>query len=342
MHYESTHLVDAWGAAVERPLLEALQTACTQARLTLKTVIPTASVLGWTLATPVPVLTSRLRQVAKRPATGATTIVVVDLAWSDGASTYALRYSGQKLVKTRRLGNSSAPDALAGLPDQLARALGPGNHCYAGAYAAATHGHREPIVWRIVPEKSLPGLNRRMRTAAACFLTGTIMAFASTPVAATFAALRATHHLRAIARERTRALEITDSLHTVTSALQDVAAFSRQRHVVIPLLAALTAMLPAQTALTAFHIDSGGGTLTAVTPTSSDLVGGLGRVPAIVGPELIGPVTLETAPPSHNALPPQTGGPARALNRVTIRFQLAPEAWALASSPTSASHSGAR
>jgi hypothetical protein len=320
---------DAWAAAAEQPLLESLELACHDAHIRLRAIVPAAAVLGPALAgtcwttDPEPATPRRsIRMKTDAPgATGApTTTIVVWPARSDAGTAQAATYAAGRLVALQPLRHLPTDVARTVLHDAASAALGADGWRFAAAYGAAVLGHREAIAWRPLARDRANVSAVRMRTAAAVCALAIIAAAFSPGVAATLAATRAAHHLHAVAVRRQEALRASDSINQVTTALREVTTFADDRYSVTVLLAQFTQMLPPQTALVAFHADSSGGTLVAITPSASTLLTSLEHVPGIAAPELVGPVTSEAIQPPSAGAKATVSHP---LDRVTVRFRLA-------------------
>jgi hypothetical protein len=109
-------------------------------------------------------------------------------------------------------------------------------------------------------------------------------------------------------QDRRRAASDTErELERVTQALAEAAAFDADRYSPTLLLADLTAALPQGSAVVAFTADTANGSVVALAPRAAAVVQPLEKVPGIVAPEIVGPVTREALA-------------GRDLERVTIRF----------------------
>ena len=81
----------------------------------------------------------------------------------------------------------------------------------------------------------------------------------------------------------------------MSAALEEVAAFDRDRQPVTLLLEDLAHALPAGSALVTVRVDSAGGTLVALAPRAAALLERLEHVPFVSTPTFVGPVTREAA-----------------------------------------------
>jgi len=324
---------EAWGAAVERPLLGSIETACHSARLRLRAIVPAAAVVGSVLNPgprplkrdrPAPAGVPRGTPAGATPAASNGAITIV---WprSDAPTAQALTFADRRLVGLRRLRHSAGEITSDAAGGSATSALGVESWPFAAAYGAAVFGYREPIAWRPTAREHTQVSTTQVHLAALSCALAVIAAVVSPGLAATFAASRATHHLHVVTTRRQDALRGADSLAQVTTALREAAAFSDRRHSVTVLLAELARVLPPRSALVAFHIDSSGGTLVALTPDASALLANIEHLPGIAAPELVGPVTSEPIQSVAAVNPPTPPQPAslRTLDRVTVRFRVA-------------------
>jgi hypothetical protein len=136
------------------------------------------------------------------------------------------------------------------------------------------------------------------------------LAILSPWVGARVKAARAERAVTDLAGEHAVAIEVRQRVEQVTLALDEVARFSEARRSPLALLAALTAALPAASAIVTLKVDSAGGTIVALAPRAALIVTQLEAVEAIVAPEITGPVSREIVA-------------GRELERVTVRFRLA-------------------
>ena len=100
---------DAWGAAVERPLLDAVARACAIAKMRVTRIVPAATVLGYALAQPAvqqkdprstdPGMQPPTRAPAPDPPWPPRTTMVAAVEWVDGPATYLFQYDTGRLVR---------------------------------------------------------------------------------------------------------------------------------------------------------------------------------------------------------------------------------------------------
>jgi hypothetical protein len=320
---------DAWGAAAEQPVLESLEAACHAAQFRLRAIVPAAAVLGAVLIQAAPRV-GRPRRGTAPPTPGTTSPAATDstsIVWpigSVGTATHALTYTLGRLVGVRRLRPSErkvSGDAAADLPPSMS---GSDAWPFAAAFGAAAFGHREPIAWHPATPSGARASRAHTRIAVASCALAVVAAITAPGLASTVAASRATRHLHTVGIRRDQALRAADSVARATEALREAAAFADSRHALTVLLAALTDALPPRSALVAFHTDSAAGTLVALTPNASALVVSLERIPGIVAPELVGPVTAEPIQGPGSATPLAPTASPRTLDRVTVRFRFSP------------------
>ena len=279
----------AWAAAYEGPVLDAITSGCRAAGVRLAGIVP--SVFIAPLAMNGETIVIRDGQVVAE--------VVVE--------------SGELRQVHRRLGTADDPSRAAptAVTARLAN-LGEQSARFAEAYGAAI---ASPSAWTLrstIAEgharSAIPRWRSAIAVAAAC--AGIGFAIVAPWLGARLKATRAEHALAALAGEQATAMDVRQRVEQVTLALDEVARFSEDRRSPLALLAALTAALPAASAIVTLKVDSAGGTIVALAPRAALIVTQLERVEAIVAPEIIGPVSREVVA-------------GRELERVTVRFRLA-------------------
>jgi hypothetical protein len=295
----------AWGAAIERPILDELAAACRSAGVRLANVVPTGAVLG---------------AITTGYAIGDADGVSTTVAWQDGTNRYGFTYLRGQLVASQR-----SPRAISGPTESVALAGTRPAHtigrAFAGAYCAAVAWRSEQVAWHPAYDPALPE-NRRARKLAWSALVIALVAAAATPgLSATLSGRRAWEHVRAEAVKRRVALTTGDSLARVTAALSQVTTFAVTRRPATFTLRALTAALPKGSALLALQIDTVGGTLVALAPKTAILVAALAADPYFESVEVVGPVTRESVPGVQVSGSPAP--PPHDVERVTVRFRLA-------------------
>lgn len=132
------------------------------------------------------------------------------------------------------------------------------------------------------------------------------------PIAAARHAARAAADAHAlIETDEMVALRKTEDLRRVSDLLTDLSGRRAERRSTIELLGALTTVLPEGAALTHLRVDTAGGALVVLAPSTDAVLAGLGGMTSVAGLELVGPVTKE-----------RVGG--RDLERLNVRFRHAP------------------
>ena len=272
-----------WAAALDERTVHAVEAACRRAGVRVDRFVPAVAVLGRGLAADA-------------------------VLWPDGDAVADVRIAADgDLLSVRRIARAQAPAAEPPPAAAALARLGEDAWRYADAYGAAMLPAWEPLVLRTAG--TAPGDVPRWRIGMAAAALACAAAFAA--VAPALRAMAAED--RAVARiaevqDRRRAAQGTaDELERVTGALAEASAFGHGRWSPLLLLADVTAALPPGSALVAFHADTVSGSVVALAPRASAVVQPLERVPGIVAPEIVGPVTRETVA-------------GRPVERVTLRF----------------------
>lgn len=278
----------AWVAAFEEPVVRAIVDACGALGFTVHLVTPTA--------------------VALRFAMSAETIV-----WNDDAVDLAVTYTDGAPSSVRSIPRASALGALPPFPPPLSTLAGRAAELMDAAGAARVP-RSEPIALRGRPMRLTSEPSRRRLVLALTVCAVAIGSALVSPGIGSWHAERAARAHDVVLAARVRATERdARELASVTSALRAIASFTQSRRSATLILAQLTRALPEGTALLAVLLDSAGaGNIVAVGPRAAAVVDAVERVPGIVSPEIVGPVTRETAA-------------GKALDRVTVRFHLVPE-----------------
>jgi hypothetical protein len=269
-----------WAAAADEHSVRDLVEACVQARVVLRSIVPSVVVLG-----------SALQDGA--------------VCWPDGAAGVSVTLAQGELVKLRwmpaaspRSANGASRTPGEGATDEpVARTpllrLGKDAWRYAAAYGAActTSPRLDLLPSQRTLHVRVPRWRMELAMAAAAF------ALAMALVAPGFRAMRAAHRaereLAALERTGPAAEAPYRELEHMSSALEEVSAFAAERRSYTSLLAQLTRAFPAQSAVVSLRVDSAGGTLVALAPHAADVVRSVEHVPAMVNPQIVGPVTSE-------------------------------------------------
>jgi hypothetical protein len=265
---------EGWGAAIEQPVIAALEAACRTHGLRLAAVLPTLAVIPRALQGD-------------------------SLVWRDGEVCAHLTILDGRLHALRRGIIGDAPSSTSDEPPHAVpalAALGTDGWRFADAYGAAIASVRDPLAYRLARFANAEPV-RTLRIAAAllaCLIALTLTAVAPT-IAIRHAGARAEVGLSTLARERRGAEASEAELTRVSAALGEVALFDQNRRSVTILLSDLARALPSGSAMVSLRVDSAGGTLVALAPRAAALIERLEDVPDLATPSFIGPVTREVA-----------------------------------------------
>lgn len=306
---------EAWAAAIEAPVVDAAERACRDAGVRLALIVPAVVALGAAARSG----TAPDERIEWEDGT-----VRVEIVLERGAVASVRRLAGglaSGLPRPRSLGASAVPmttqpEARAGEAPVLGglsvlAALGEAAHRFHDAYGAALVSLDEPVAVRARDTGRIP--RRRLVAAIIAVVLAVVAALASPGVAATWQAKRDEARLRSLAPRRRVAVLAETELGRMTGALGEVSTFEARWRGSTHILAALARVLPDGSAIVALRItsgsDSAGGTLVVLAPRAAAVVDKLERSGVVVAPEVIGPITRESA-----------GG--REVERVSIRFRL--------------------
>jgi hypothetical protein len=276
----------ALGAAVEQPVLEAIEQACRGRRVRLVAVVPAVAVVG----------------LAADRQPGETRVT-----WLDGDLAMAITMQGGAQVAVRR---AAARETEAAPPLSSALdCLGPDAWRFADALGAARTQPAQVLSWRrdyVHARRRSISRGHVVAGAAAAIIAG-----ASVLVAPGVAARAAEHEARArlasLAMVRREVAVAERELAKLTVALREVAAFDTARYSVTRLIGDLTGALPDESALVTVRLARHTGSLVALTPRAAAVLVRLEGVRGIGAAEIVGPVTREVVA-------------GKTLERVTIRF----------------------
>lgn len=277
-----------WGAAVEEPVVDAIESACRARHVKLLAIVPTVAVLG---------------RVADE-ATGAERI-----RWRDGELCVELAFEAGELVTVRRASDASSGTSESAPFATLDR-LGPGASRFADAFGAARARPEVVLAWRSRRDsraRAAPGW--RLAVAAIAMMVAGTAWLAAPGVAARFAERAAMARLTKLAPVRRDVAFAEREFAKLTAGLAEVAAFDRPRYPMTPLLADLARALPEESALVTLHLSRDAGNLVALTPRAAVVLTKLESVPGIEGAEITGPVTREVLA-------------GNTLERVAVRFRM--------------------
>lgn len=277
-----------WGAAVEQPVLEAIENACRHRRVKLAAIVPTVFVLG------------RFTDDAGTARMHWTDCeVCVDVAFEDG-----------ELVAVRRTIGPSTLTADESPRSAALAVLGPNSFRFADALGAARARPESVLAWR--GQRDTGGHaapHWRLALAAIAMILAGAACIVAPGIVARLAERNASADLAKLAPVRRDVTFAEREFAKLTAALSEVAAFDGPRYPMTPLLADLTHALPDESALVTLRIARNEGNLVALTPRAAVVVTRLETIPGIEGAEIIGPVTREVLL-------------GKALERVTIRFRV--------------------
>jgi len=290
---------DVWCAATEQPTLTAIETACRDGGFRLRAIVPTVTILGASF--------DRLHGPVTQQ-------YVRGILWHDGRWEFALTYDGSGLTDIRR--TPRMPDASDHGSPNLGDE-GVATPSGRGAAAAALWRKTLPMTWTIEHRDRRAVSSSRRVAACAGIVVTSLFALLAPGLSASLAARTASRDLRAAAGRQAAARATTDSLTAVTEALNEVSAFASARRPATRALAELTLVLPAQAAITAYRVDTAGGSLLALAPHASELVRALEQDNDLTGIEIVGAVIQEPGSAATIA-GGRTGSP---LERMTVRFR---------------------
>ncbi len=270
----------AWAAATDESTMREVLEACASAKVAPRRIVPAVAVLGAALVDGT-VLWPDGSVVAAVTLHGGTLSIVrcVPHVGSDGDG------------RARRSGIAPRTDEPVLRP--VLATLGNEAWRYAAAFGAAT----APVsaLDLLPPRHGVHARVPRWRLAVAGIAAGA--AFTAALLAPGLRAAQATRvasrTVAALGSEWTTAESMQRELGRMTAALEEVSAFMGTRRSHLSLLSQLTRALPQQSALVSLHVDSAGGTLVALAPHAADILHAVERVPDIVNPQILGPVTQE-------------------------------------------------
>jgi hypothetical protein len=278
-----------WAAAVEQPVLEAIERACRARRVKLAAIVPTVSVLG----------------SSADEATGAERI-----AWTDGELCVELAFEAGELVAARRASGASSLTAVGSRHFAGLDVLGPDGSRFADALGAARARPDAVLAWRGGGDSQARTVaGWRLALAAIATIMAGVASLAAPGVAARVAERAAMARLTALAPVRRDVTFAEREFAKLTAGLSEVAAFDAPRYPMAPLLADFARVLPDESALVTLRVVRDAGNLVVLTPRAAVVLTKLETVPGIESAEIIGPVTREVLA-------------GKTLERVTIRFRV--------------------
>jgi hypothetical protein len=285
---------EPWAAAFDRHLVDAIESACEQAKVVLDGIVPAVTILSGAISGDA-------------------------ISWRDGDDCFDIRYVDGAMRSLKRVPCTGQPKDQADptlATEQHAvsdlAVLGDDSPRFADAYAAAVLPTARIAFGAPLQRDGAAAaiVSRRRAVLATGLCAAAILAAAIAPGLATERAGRdARNALGSLASARADLRETEKNLGWVTSALDEVARVEARRRSALAFLGHLTTALPEGSAVVALRLDTASGTVVALTSRASSLVSRLDTIPSVVGPEIVGPVTRETVS-------------ARDLERVTVRFTL--------------------
>ncbi len=258
-----------WAAALDQPVVAAVESACRTTRVRLHGIVPVVDVVGRGLA-----------------------LAASDsVTWRESGPGSRISWINGRLIGVSRHSGSADP-APAPIPVAALSALGDSAWRFAAAYGATQH-LGQTLVWRSRVEAADAVPRWRLGVAGAAAALALCATLLVPALSARLAERRTIAHLGAVGPARQRALRIDRETDLVTRALGEVAAFDAGRRPVTLILGALARALPAQSAVVALHVDSLGGSVVALAPRAGAVLTALEHVPGVAAPEIVGPVTRE-------------------------------------------------
>jgi hypothetical protein len=304
----------AWAAAFDATVVDEIERACRAAGLRLQAIAPAAAALAH----------------AVRPTASGERLV-----WTDGGVRTELTFSERRVESLRRLPSTSAHEHSADSstggnesvtldvgqppPIEALEKLGDRALTFADAYGATRLAQYltrdEPLVLQagsaaLGSSRHPEPTTTRLAVAVLAFLLAAASAIAGPSLVAAHSASDARGTLHSMEKDIARAEGEDADLSRISRALFEVASFESSRRSATTLLANLTRALPKEAALVALDVDTAGGTLVALGARASQVTTALEKVKEIASPEIVGPVTRETAG-------------SREVERVTVRFKFA-------------------
>ena len=264
----------AWAAAIEVPIVEAVEAACRTLRLRVRLIAPSIVAL----------------------ALGLEDNECVE--WRDGAISAEIAIAGRAVTATRRLSNVVDHENLADVRvprvvDAL-RVLGDGGWRFADAYGATQLPSDEALALRTMSGDLDAGVSRRsVRLAAAALFIATVAALVAPGVSSAVRIRRTDRDFAALERRRVEADRAERDLARMDAALAEVSAFDATRRSPTLLLASLAHALPETTVLVTVRIDSAGATIALLAPRAAAALAAVDSMAQVTSPEIIGPVTKE-------------------------------------------------
>lgn len=274
-------------AAYHAPELAALDAACTRAGATLVGVAPIARLLP--------------RHASSD-----------ELRWMDGEVSCTVRLDQGTLIGVRTLPRAAdGPDGTAAISPAALQPLGDAAARFLDAWAAAMASPDDLDPPRAAKRDSIVP-RWRLATAAVALSLSMLAALAAPAVRDALEVRRLTASLQELAPARTRAARARIERQAAAGAIAVAARSTAGDVAPLLLLDRLTGALPEGAAVISLRADSAAATVVALVPRAAVFLAALERMPGVIAPEVVGPVTRESAA-------------AREMDRATIRFRFARE-----------------
>jgi hypothetical protein len=142
-----------------------------------------------------------------------------------------------------------------------------------------------------LPSSPISGL-RAMMAIAACALA-CIAALVAPGLAADAATRRATRELATLSHAQHDAADETQDAQQTTNAIDAIGRFEHERRSVTLLLSTLASALPPESAITTLRVDTAMAEMVVVSTRAAAVLGAMDRMPGIVAPAMIGPVSRD-------------------------------------------------
>ncbi|HEX7980442.1 MAG TPA: hypothetical protein VF461_17700 [Gemmatimonadaceae bacterium] len=266
-----------WVAAIDHNVMRDLAQACHAQHVRLVGVAPVAAALGH-LADP------------DANTDGSKDGAHLHLA-DDGARLHVVYDSSgmpRRIWRERAVTGTPSLGGAVRLPDRIEPA-------FADAYAATRLHSSDSFVLGEHADavRRATFARRRAQLWIAIAVAGLVAAAWAPGALASRRANRARAQLSALSRKQHELRTLQSTLATSTATLGSVASFERSRHSATLLLAELAMALPESTAITAFHADSLGGTLTVLAPRAAGALEAISDIPLMSRVQMAGPVMRE-------------------------------------------------
>lgn len=330
----------SWSAALDADIVDAVHDACRGAGLRLTGIGPAVAALPLAL-----------EGSAMEDGDGE------EVRWEDEGERIAVRMVGGRIARVARLdrvvdGPASADEVGRALsrPRSLLAPLAERSQRFADAYGAALLPgdapllHRPRRAARVSSGERSPIPRWRLAAASVALLLAGCSALLLRPLTAMRAEHAATARLAELGPLRAEAARMQHDLAQVSAALADVERFAGSRRSPTLLLAGLARALPEGSALVTVRLESDargrartgqdpravtgadttGVVVTLLAPRAAPVLGAIEKLPGVVAPQLVGPVTREVAGGASVSAVGRSveRTTLETLERMTVRFRL--------------------